>query len=160
PGRAQPCSAWPVGLRARPDADGDRRAGRARPLPGSRAGIGVSARPPVARGDGQMGWRCLRRCAAVSAGMVAAMSNARSLPRGGQDDGGAESSTQPRLVISLFGGGAFSFAGRDIALRNRKARAMLAYLALSERGEEQRERLAGLLWSESSEAHARATLRQ
>ena len=37
---------------------------------------------------------------------------------------------------------------------------MLAYLALTERGEEQRERLAGLLWSESPEANARATLRQ
>src|ERR1700733_12689641 len=37
---------------------------------------------------------------------------------------------------------------------------MLAYLALSERSEELRERLAGLLWSEFSEKNARATLRQ
>src|SRR5262249_54358992 len=67
---------------------------------------------------------------------------------------------QPRLLVSLIGGANFSFAGRAIDLRNRKARAMLAYLALGEHGEEQRERLAGLLWSESSEGNARATLRQ
>lgn len=66
----------------------------------------------------------------------------------------------PQLLISLLGGAAFSFAGQEIILRNRKARAMVAYLALAERGEEQRGRLAGLLWSESSEANARGTLRQ
>lgn len=52
------------------------------------------------------------------------------------------------------------YAGREIGLRNRKARAMLAYLALSETAEEPRERLAGLLWSEFGEQNARATLRQ
>ena len=63
--------------------------------------------------------------------------------KGARLDGGARS----RLSISLIGGAAFTFAGREIALRNRKARGMLAYLALTERGEEPRERLAGLLWS-------------
>ena len=37
---------------------------------------------------------------------------------------------------------------------------MLAYIALSETGEEQRERLAGLFWSEFGEQNARGTLRQ
>ena len=92
--------------------------------------------------------------------MVSPMSDAPSLPLGSLGGSEADGAAQPRLLVSLFGGAAFSFAGREIALRNRKACAMLAYLALSERGEEQRERLAGLFWSESPEANARATLRQ
>jgi DNA-binding SARP family transcriptional activator/TolB-like protein len=79
-----------------------------------------------------------------------------------RSSGGKESDDAVRrsLVISLFGGATFTFAGREIVLRNRKACAMIAYLALTERGEEQRERIAGLFWSESPEANARATLRQ
>lgn len=92
--------------------------------------------------------------------MVGAMSDAFGLQPAQRDDSGMDEAGRPRLVVSLFGGAAFSFAGRDIRLRNRKARAMLAFLALSERGEEQRERMAGMLWSESSESHARGTLRQ
>ncbi len=42
----------------------------------------------------------------------------------------------------------------------RKARALAAYLALSENGQDARERLVGLLWSESDEDRARASLRQ
>jgi DNA-binding SARP family transcriptional activator/TolB-like protein len=72
----------------------------------------------------------------------------------------SEGKSAPRLLVSLIGGAVFTFDGREIALRNRKARAMLAYLALSDRGEEQRERIAGLFWSESPEAQARGTLRQ
>ena len=92
--------------------------------------------------------------------MVAAMSDAPSLsPR---SSGGKKSEDAARrgLVVSLFGGATFTFDGREIVLRNRKARAMIGYLALTERGEEQRERIAGLFWSESPEANARATLRQ
>ncbi len=66
----------------------------------------------------------------------------------------------PVLRIALIGGATFEYAGHDIALRNRKGRAMLAYLALSDTGEEQRERLAGLFWSEFGEQNARTTLRQ
>ncbi|WP_207538824.1 BTAD domain-containing putative transcriptional regulator [Sabulicella rubraurantiaca] len=50
--------------------------------------------------------------------------------------------------------------GHEIRLRNRKTRAVLSYLALSATGEETRERLVGLLWSESSEEKGRASLRQ
>ena len=64
------------------------------------------------------------------------------------------------LGISLLGGVSLNFAGQDIRVNGRKARAILAYLALSGSGEEARERLAGLLWSESNEEKARATLRQ
>jgi DNA-binding SARP family transcriptional activator/TolB-like protein len=66
----------------------------------------------------------------------------------------------PVLRISVIGGANFKYGGREIPLRNRKGRAMLAYLALHEAGEEQRERLAGLFWSEFSEQNARTTLRQ
>ena len=66
----------------------------------------------------------------------------------------------PVLQVSVIGGANFFYDGREIRLRNRKARAMLAYLALSETGEEQRERLAGMFWSETSEHNARTTLRQ
>ncbi|HUB11381.1 MAG TPA: BTAD domain-containing putative transcriptional regulator [Acetobacteraceae bacterium] len=66
----------------------------------------------------------------------------------------------PLLLVSVMGGATFLYGDREIRLRNRKGRAMLAYLALSETGEEQRERLAGMFWSEASEQHARATLRQ
>ena len=70
-------------------------------------------------------------------------------------------SPDPRvLTLSLLGGVSLTVAGQDVRIIGRKARAILAYLALSSTGEEARERLAGLLWSESGEEKARATLRQ
>lgn len=54
----------------------------------------------------------------------------------------------------------FEVGGKELRLNNRKSRALLAYLALSEKGEETRERLIGMLWSETEEARARASLRQ
>jgi DNA-binding SARP family transcriptional activator/TolB-like protein len=72
----------------------------------------------------------------------------------------AATASQPRLVVSVIGGVHFSYGGREINLRNRKARAIFAYLALTPMGEEPREKLAGLFWSEFSEQNARATLRQ
>jgi DNA-binding SARP family transcriptional activator/TolB-like protein len=66
----------------------------------------------------------------------------------------------PVLSISVIGGAHFSYDGREVDLRNRKARAIFAYLALTPAGEEPREKLAGLFWSEFSEHNARATLRQ
>ncbi len=64
------------------------------------------------------------------------------------------------LHASLFGPLRASFAGQELRLRSRKARALLGYLLLSEGGEESRERLVGLLWSETGEEKARASLRQ
>ena len=64
------------------------------------------------------------------------------------------------LRISLTGGVFLSFEGQDVPLPNRKARAMLAVLALNNPPEESRERLTGLLWSESEQSRAQATLRQ
>jgi DNA-binding SARP family transcriptional activator/TolB-like protein len=64
------------------------------------------------------------------------------------------------LKLSLINGPLLSWDSVRISLRNRKASAMLTYLALSDTGQEKRERLAGLLWSESGEANARTALRQ
>ena len=64
------------------------------------------------------------------------------------------------LNISILGTMQVTFQGRPLRLKSRKAGAMLAYLALSESGQETRERLVGLLWSETEEEKARASLRQ
>jgi TolB-like protein len=54
----------------------------------------------------------------------------------------------------------FDAAGAEPALPARKARALLAYLALAPAQWHRRERLAGLLWSDRPEALARNSLRQ
>lgn len=64
------------------------------------------------------------------------------------------------LELSVIGGFRARFAGRDLVLDSPKARAVLAYLALNAHGEQSREHLAGQLWSDSSEGHARGSLRQ
>lgn len=66
----------------------------------------------------------------------------------------------PVLHLSLFGFVTLSVAGHEIRPRSLKLRAMLGYIALSEALRETRERLVGLLWSESAELQARAVLRQ
>ena len=65
-----------------------------------------------------------------------------------------------RLTLFVLGQVQAEVAGRPIRLRSRKARAAIGYLALTPRAEETRERLVGLLWSESEEDKARASLRQ
>lgn len=69
-------------------------------------------------------------------------------------------SPQSRLKIETFGRIGLFLNGREIHLPNRKSRALVGYLALSNRNEETRERLVGLLWSEVEESKARASLRQ
>jgi DNA-binding SARP family transcriptional activator/TolB-like protein len=66
----------------------------------------------------------------------------------------------PRLTLSVLGVVQVAVSGRPVQLRSRKCKALLAYLALAEGGGETRERLGGLLWSESGEPQARASLRQ
>lgn len=65
-----------------------------------------------------------------------------------------------KLILRLLGDFAAEIDGREIALATRKAKAVMAYLALSDSAQDTRERLVGLLWSESDEEHARASLRQ
>ena len=65
-----------------------------------------------------------------------------------------------RLKIETFGRFALHYGTREVVLNGRKARALLGYLALADSGQETRERLVGLLWSETEEGKARASLRQ
>jgi DNA-binding SARP family transcriptional activator/TolB-like protein len=65
-----------------------------------------------------------------------------------------------RLRLSLLGRVAAHAGEREIDLANRKCRALLGYLALSDATEEPRERVIGVLWSENEEERARASLRQ
>ena len=88
------------------------------------------------------------------------MNVALSLPPVDPGDQPEPDGPAPALLVSVLGGASFIFGDHEIRLRNRKARAILAYLALGETGEEQRERIAGLFWSETGEEKARATLRQ
>lgn len=65
------------------------------------------------------------------------------------------------LRISLLGGCDIADgSGRVIALASRKARAVLAALALSDGMSLGRDRLCGLLWAEAAEDQARTSLRQ
>jgi DNA-binding SARP family transcriptional activator len=64
------------------------------------------------------------------------------------------------LIVSLFDAFSLTYGGRPILVKNKKAQALFAYLALSSSPSETRERLCGLLWSESEEQKARASLRQ
>lgn len=65
-----------------------------------------------------------------------------------------------RPHLSLFGG--FDVVGDTAAQAalTRKARAMLAYLALQSGHSQSREKLAALLWGSNGELHARTNLRQ
>jgi TolB-like protein/Flp pilus assembly protein TadD len=65
------------------------------------------------------------------------------------------------LRLTIFGG--FSLAGPDgaeIPLKSRKAKGLLAYLALSPGQTRSREEIMALLWSDRGEVQARASLRQ
>ncbi|SHK69650.1 DNA-binding transcriptional activator of the SARP family [Bradyrhizobium lablabi] len=71
-----------------------------------------------------------------------------------------ETPASGRLTLRLLGDFAAEIDGREISLATRKAKALTAYLALSDNAQDTRERLVGILWSESDEEHARASLRQ
>ena len=66
--------------------------------------------------------------------------------------------TQPGYELKLFGTPQLSVDGEPVRLTRRKAVALVAYLALSDRPQT-RERLAALLWPEKQSARALASLR-
>lgn len=72
------------------------------------------------------------------------------------------SATGPRAALQLkaLGNLRLHCFGSQIVIKSRKGLAIIAYLALSEGGRETRERLSGLLWSNSEEDKARGALRQ
>lgn len=65
-----------------------------------------------------------------------------------------------QLHLGLLGKLVVTCNRQDVLLVNRKCRALLGYLALSDGAEATRERLIGMLWSETDEERARASLRQ
>ncbi len=65
-----------------------------------------------------------------------------------------------RLAVSVLDGLGLALDDGALVLNNRKARGILAYLALESSAPIARERLAGLLWSDVPERHARNSLRQ
>jgi DNA-binding SARP family transcriptional activator len=73
---------------------------------------------------------------------------------------GSEDAADGVFRMGLFGPASFSIGGRELRFKSLKLRAALGYIALNESLTETRERLVGLLWSESGEDHARASLRQ
>ncbi|MEW8292526.1 MAG: BTAD domain-containing putative transcriptional regulator [Candidatus Thiodiazotropha endolucinida] len=65
------------------------------------------------------------------------------------------------MELSLFGGfQLIDNSGTAVDLRSRKAKALLAWLALHQEKPQPRDRLALLLWEESNDAQARHSLRQ
>ncbi|PUB81427.1 MAG: hypothetical protein DBP02_18280 [gamma proteobacterium symbiont of Ctena orbiculata] len=65
------------------------------------------------------------------------------------------------MELSLFGGfQLIDDSGTAVDLRSRKAKALLAWLALHQEKPQPRDRLALLLWEESNDAQARHSLRQ
>lgn len=81
---------------------------------------------------------------------------------GGMADLTAVRSANPgqRLRIEVLARTRFSVGSHNIELKNRKSRAVLAYLAIAEGLSESRERLVGLLWSETEAERAQASFRQ
>lgn len=68
---------------------------------------------------------------------------------------------EPMLIIDPFDGVTIRTANMDVLpLRNEKARALLGYLSFKPDLIETRERIAGLLWSETGEERARGAMRQ
>jgi len=66
----------------------------------------------------------------------------------------------PLTRILLLQGAGLRIGDRRIALSNRKAIALIAYLVLTPGKKETRDRLIGLLWSETEPSKARGSLRQ
>jgi predicted ATPase/DNA-binding SARP family transcriptional activator len=67
--------------------------------------------------------------------------------------------TASRLEIRLLGQFDLQYAGQSQRLPSRPAQSLLAYLALTAGTVHRRERLAGLLWPDATDANARAYLR-
>jgi DNA-binding SARP family transcriptional activator len=64
------------------------------------------------------------------------------------------------LRVCLLDGLSLHVDGREVALSSRKAKALIGYLVLAPGMRETRDRLVGLLWSETPNAAARGSLRQ
>ena len=70
-----------------------------------------------------------------------------------------ESGASDRLIINIIGKFSAVYRGRAIPITNRKIQALLGYLLFSNGTQALRQSLIGLLWSGSTEPHARGSLR-
>ncbi len=77
-----------------------------------------------------------------------------------RNDRQKEAGMQQGLRVSLFGGFALHRGDVRIDFPSRKAKALIAYLALLPGRRATREHLIGMFWSETESAKARASLRQ
>ncbi|MGA3398185.1 MAG: BTAD domain-containing putative transcriptional regulator [Acetobacteraceae bacterium] len=68
--------------------------------------------------------------------------------------------TRPSIQLSLLGGFRLRVEGRDVGSLPRKARALLAYLAVQDGKPVSREAMADLLWTDRGAEQARHSLRQ
>src|SRR5512138_1747750 len=75
-------------------------------------------------------------------------------------NGGIGRSAATALSVGTLGKLTLRAGEHNVGPIGRKSAALIAYLALSGGGEETRERVVGLLWSETEEGKARASLRQ
>jgi DNA-binding SARP family transcriptional activator/TolB-like protein len=66
----------------------------------------------------------------------------------------------PSLDVTVLGTPSFAVAGIPVQFRSRKAEGLLARLCLAPDGRLSREAAANLFWEDSSEHHARSSLRQ
>lgn len=67
---------------------------------------------------------------------------------------------QKKIVLSAVGGARLTVSGQHVLVGNRKALALIAYLALNQQASVSREYLAGLLWNRHTEKQGKASLRQ
>ena len=64
------------------------------------------------------------------------------------------------LEVRLLGQFRVTLDGKTVEIASRPAQSLFAYLILNPSTEHRREKLAGLLWPDSSESNARNNLRQ
>lgn len=79
---------------------------------------------------------------------------------GGRADRVKGLSRGPSLDVTVLGTPSFAVAGIPVQFRSRKAEGLLARLCLAPDGRLSREAAANLFWEDSSEHHARSSLRQ
>jgi DNA-binding SARP family transcriptional activator len=88
------------------------------------------------------------------------VSNSSSTGASPAGAGAAAIAARGPLEIRLFGGCEIRFGAGTVDPATKKARALLAYLALSPDRPQPREKLQDLFWSQSGKAQAQASLRQ
>ena len=77
-----------------------------------------------------------------------------------QNNSSEDSICAEDAFLSVVGAASLSVSGQRVLQGKRKCLALLSYLALNREAGTTREHMAGLLWGDSPERQARASLRQ